>query len=264
MAVESRTGRFVETSEGRIHYVQRGTGTPLMLLHPLGTSTWTWEAVMGPLSQHYACYAFDMLGHGMSDRPDRRLSIPDYADALAQALRDLGIERADFVGNSVGAVLSIEMAASHPELVDRLVLVGCPVVDLREGAERLEDGAAAFDDEWMPRPKPLDVPSEWTVFAEPKREWQEAFNRSRAQAGVWVRKLTEALSYYDVMSRLPLVRARRTLVLNGELDSLRDNEELLLNNIGNARLALLPGVAHIPQVEDPDAFVEALVGFLRT
>ena len=86
MAVESRTGSFVETSEGRIHYVHRGTGTPLMLLHPLGTSTWTWEAVMGPLSEHYTCYAFDMLGHGLSDKPDRRLSIPDYADTLAQAM----------------------------------------------------------------------------------------------------------------------------------------------------------------------------------
>jgi pimeloyl-ACP methyl ester carboxylesterase len=249
-------------SEGRIHYVNRGTGSPLILLHPLGTSTWTWEAVIGLLSQRYACYAFDTLGHGLSDRPNRRLSIPDYADALAQALGELSIERADFVGNSVGAVLSIEMAASHPELVDRLVLVGCPVVDPREGAWHLEDGAAAFDDEWMP--KPLDVPSEWTVFAEPKREWQEAFNRSRAQAGVWVRQLTEALSYYDVMSRLPLVQARKTLVLNGELDSLRDNEELLLGNIRNASLALMPGVAHLPQVEDPDAFVKALVGFLQT
>jgi pimeloyl-ACP methyl ester carboxylesterase len=247
-----------------MHYVHRGTGTPLMLLHPLGTSTWTWEAAMDKLSRSYACYAFDMLGHGRSDKPDRRLSIPDYADALAQALGELGIERADFVGNSVGGVLAIEMAASHPELVDRLVLVGCPVVNPREGAQKLEELATGFDANWVPKPKPLDTPSEWTVFAEPKREWMEAFNQSRAQAGVWVRKLTEALSYYDVMSRLPLVRARKTLILNGELDSLRDNEELLRGNIRNASLALLPGVAHLPQVEDPDAFVEALVGFLET
>ena len=211
MAVESRTGSFVETSEGRIHYVQRGTGSPLVLLHPLGTATWTWEAVIGPLSERYTCYAFDMLGHGLSDKPDRHLSIPDYACALAQALRELRIEQADFVGNSVGGVLAIEMAASHPQLVDRLVLVGCPVVDPRGGAERLEEGAAAFDEEWNPKPKPLDIPSEWTVFADPKREWKEAFNRSRAQAGVWVRRLSEALAYYDVLSRLPLVRARKTL-----------------------------------------------------
>jgi pimeloyl-ACP methyl ester carboxylesterase len=218
---------------------------------------------MGPLSQRYACYAFDMLGHGLSDKPDRRLSIPEYADALAQALGELGIERADFVGNSVGAVLSIEMAVSRPELVDRLVLVGCPVVDPREGAQRLEEGAGAFDDQWNPRPKPLDVPSEWTVFANPEREWKEAFNHSRAQAGTWVRKLSEALVYYDILSRLPLIHACKTLVLNGDLDSLRDGEEPLLGNIRNAGLAVVPGVAHLPQVEDPDAFVEALAGFLE-
>ena len=65
------------------------------------------------------------------------------------------------------------------------------------------------------------------------------------------------------MTRLPLIKSRETLVLYGEHDRLRDGEELLHNNIVNASKTILPGVAHIPQIEDPEAFVDALLEFLK-
>ena len=66
-----------------------------------------------------------------------------------------------------------------------------------------------------------------------------------------------------MLARLPLVRATATLVLYGEHDRLRDGEELLRNNIVNARKVVLPGVAHIPQIEDPEGFIAALLTFLK-
>jgi pimeloyl-ACP methyl ester carboxylesterase len=91
----------------------------------------------------------------------------------------------------------------------------------------------------------------------------EATNHTRAQAGEWVRKLSESLAYYDVMSRLPLVKARATVVMYGEHDRLREGEELLHNNIASASKVVLPGLGHIPQIEDPEAFIDALLDFLR-
>ncbi len=86
-------------------------------------------------------------------------------------------------------------------------------------------------------------------------------NQTRAQASLWVRKLSEALAYYDVMSRLPLIRASATMVMYGEHD--RQGEELLYNNIVNASKVVLPGQGHIPQIEDPEGFISALLAFLR-
>ena len=104
----------------------------------------------------------------------------------------------------------------------------------------------------MPRPSPT-----------PKQEWVDRNNASRAQAGIWVRNLLESLSYYDIMSRLPLIKASATMVLYGEVDRLRwDGEELLLNNIVNAQKVVLPGIGHIPQVEDPEGFLGALDAIL--
>ncbi len=63
MFVRRDLEEYVPTPEGQIHFVKRGSGYPLVMLHPLGTSTWAWHTVIDSLSQYYTCYAFDMLGH---------------------------------------------------------------------------------------------------------------------------------------------------------------------------------------------------------
>jgi pimeloyl-ACP methyl ester carboxylesterase len=254
---------MVPTPEGEMRYVKKGSGFPLVMLHPLGTSTWAWHTVIDTLSQNYTCYAFDMLGHGESEKPGRHFNIPDYALALDHACQLLNIHRGHYVGNSVGAILATEMAASFPERLDKLVLVGCPVWDAHTAKQRLQESAASYDSEGLPKPRSLKDLKDGTTFAEPQQEWVDAMNSTRAQAGVWVRNLMESLAHYDVMSRLPRVQASSTLVMYGEVDRLRDGEELLHNNIANAIKVVLPGLGHIPQIEDPEAFIGALLPFLE-
>jgi pimeloyl-ACP methyl ester carboxylesterase len=246
-----------------MHFVKKGSGYPVVLLHPLGTSIWTWEGVIDSISQHYTCYAFDMLGHGDSDKPTRHFNLPDYAQALDHACQVLNIHRAHIVGNSVGAVLATETAASFPERVDKLVLVGCPVYDPHTAKDRLKAAANQYDSKGTPKPRTLKSLKESTTFAEPRQEWLDANNQSRAKAGIWVSKLMEALSNYDIMSRLPQVKASSTMVLYGEVDRLSEGADLLLNNIVNAQKVTLPGLGHIPQVEDPEAFLGAVLPFLE-
>ena len=254
---------MVPTPEGDMHFVKMGAGFPLVLLHPLGTSTWAWNTVIEPLSQHYTCYAFDMLGHGESAKPTRHFNIPDYAQALDHACQLLNIHRGHYVGNSVGAILATEMAASFPERLDKLVLVGCPVWDSFTAKQRLQETAGGYEADGMPKPRTMQEMKDGTTFAEPQQEWVDSMNGTRAQAGLWVGKLMESLAHYDVMSRLPRIQASATLVMYGEVDRLRDGEELLHNNIVNASKTVLPGLGHIPQIEDPEAFVGALLPFLE-
>ena len=75
----------------------------------------------------------------------------------------------------------------------------------------------------------------------------------------------ESLSYRDIISRLPMIKASATLVMYGEIDRLRDGEEFTHNNIINiinASKTVLPGIDHIPQVEDPERFLGAPLPFL--
>lgn len=253
----------VPTREGNMHYTKQGSGFPLVMLHPLGTSTWAWHTVLDALSQDYTCYAFDMLGHGASDKPTRHFNIPDYARALDDACQVLNIHRGHYVGNSVGACLAAEMAASYPERVDKLALVGCPLWNPWGGQQRIADTAADYDENGLTRPRTLEQLQQRATFANPRQEWLDATNETRRQAGEWVRNLHQSLAYYDLLSRLPLIKATATLVLYGELDTLREGAELLHNNIVNARQVILPGLGHIPQIEGPDAFNAELLAFLR-
>jgi pimeloyl-ACP methyl ester carboxylesterase len=263
MFVQRDLTDFVPTPEGNMYFEKQGSGYPLVMLHPLGTSTWAWHSVIDALSEHYTCYAFDMLGHGKSDKPGRHFNLPDYSQALDHACQILNIHRGHYVGNSVGAVLATETAASYPERVDKLVLVGCPVWDLFTAKQRLQDSAGQYNADGMPQPRTLEELKAATTFADPKPEWVDATNQLRAQAGVWAGKLMESLAYYDIMSRLPRIQASATLVMNGEVDRLREGEEFLHNNIVNASKVVLPGLGHIPQIEDPEVFIDSLLQFLQ-
>ena len=77
----------------------------MVFLHPLGTSVWTWEYIMDSVAQNYTCYAFDMLGHGDSDKPNRHFNLPDYANALDHACQILNIHRAPCGGQLGGSGL---------------------------------------------------------------------------------------------------------------------------------------------------------------
>ena len=264
MTVESVPGQFVQVPEGRIHYIVRGSGPPLLLFHGLGTSVWAWHAVMDPLVRRYTCYALDMLGHGHSDKPRTDFAIPDFARAVDHAMEALGIVRAHVMGVSMGGVLAAELAASYPSRVDRLVLVGTPVRDRHAALDFLKADEANYDDRGMPLPRTVEDLKAATTFANPLPEWAEKMTETRTQAGEWVRKCRVALTWYNITARLPHIRASATLVLNGELDRLRDGEDVLRYNIANSSKVVMPGLAHYPQVDDPEAFVSVVLPFLET
>ena len=264
MFVQRNLTDTVRTREGNMHFVKKGSGYPLIMLHPNGSSTWVWQWAIDFLSQHYTCYAFDMLGHGESEKPNRHnISMPDHAHALDDACQILNIHRGHYVGNSVGASLGIEMAAGFPERVDKLVLVGCPVWNPHNASLRLEDTAGDSDENHLPKPRTLEELKQRTTFVNPKQEWLEATNKSHAQAGVLVGEVRRALAHYDIMARLPLVKASATLVMYGEQDRRREVGDLLLNNIRNSSKAILPGTGHVPQVEDPEGFSDMVASFLQ-
>ena len=251
MLVRRDLEEFVPVPEGRIHFVKSGSGHPVVLLHTLGTSTWAWHTVMDSLGQHFTCYAFDMLGHGESDAPCEDFGIPDWARSMDHAMQVMNIHRAHIIGNSVGGMLAVELAASFPDRVDRLVLVGTPAWDPFTAPQRLKEAEASYDENGIPRPRTLEELKAAGSFANPRAEWVEKTNELRAQAGIWVHKTQQALVWYDMMPRLARVRAAATLVVNGDHDPIRECQELLYNNIPNAYKVVVPGTGHYPPDRGP-------------
>lgn len=112
-----------EPEDVRVHYMEAGVGEPLILLHTIGQSLYTWREVFHPLSEHYRVIAVDLLGHGYSGRPVQfDYTIQEQADMLRLFMDAKGIESAHIAAFSVGCLYALDFAAKYPERVGRMVL----------------------------------------------------------------------------------------------------------------------------------------------
>ena len=118
-------GKFVDVGGVRLHYVERGHGEALVLLHGNGSmiQDFASSGLLAKASHKYRIIAFDRPGFGYSDRPRLTLWTPGaQADLIRRALRQIGISQAIVLGHSWGASVAIALALKEPKLVTRLIL----------------------------------------------------------------------------------------------------------------------------------------------
>jgi pimeloyl-ACP methyl ester carboxylesterase len=118
-------GRFLDVNGVRLHYVERGTGEPLILLHGNGTMIEDFESsgLIALAAKHYRVIVFDRPGFGYSDRPRNVVWTPDaQAELINQALLRLGVSNAIVLGHSWGASVAVALALKYPALIRGLVL----------------------------------------------------------------------------------------------------------------------------------------------
>ncbi len=107
----------------RVAYRHCGEGPAIVLVHGITARSWTWRAVAPRLAEKYTVLAPDMLGHGESAKPRGDYSLGAYASGIRDLMMLLGIERATFVGHSLGGGVAMQLAYQFPERCERLVLV---------------------------------------------------------------------------------------------------------------------------------------------
>ncbi len=100
-----------------------GTGEPVIMLHGTSGHLEAFVRNIAVLSEHVACHAIDMMGHGYTDGPDHPYRIPGYVRHVLDYLDVMGIDRAHFIGESLGGWVSGRLAADHPDRVRSLTLV---------------------------------------------------------------------------------------------------------------------------------------------
>jgi 4,5:9,10-diseco-3-hydroxy-5,9,17-trioxoandrosta-1(10),2-diene-4-oate hydrolase len=114
--------RYITINGMNIRYAVRGSGPPLLLLHGFCEFLETWDFNLRSLGEYYRVYAMDLPGHGLSDKPYLDYSITFFTDFMVSFMKALDIDRASLVGHSFGGAISIGVAASFPEMVNKLIL----------------------------------------------------------------------------------------------------------------------------------------------
>lgn len=107
----------------RLAYLDVGEGKPLILIHGFGGSMWHWEYQYLHFSQTHRVLIPDLIGSGLSDKPETSYSPKQVLKYFLAFMDRLEIRQATLIGNSMGAGLAMAMALDHPDRVERLVLI---------------------------------------------------------------------------------------------------------------------------------------------
>jgi pimeloyl-ACP methyl ester carboxylesterase len=116
-------GKFISLDGLQTHYLEKGEGEPVILIHGFFFDTHMWDSNIDALAEHYKVYAIDLWGFGYSARKDQNFGYPLYARQLELFMDALGISRAHLIGQSMGGGTIIQFTLQHPERVNKIVLV---------------------------------------------------------------------------------------------------------------------------------------------
>ena len=118
-------GRFLDVDGVRLHYIERGQGEPLVLIHGNGTliQDFTINSLVDRLSERFRVIVFDRPGYGYSTRPRHLWTPRAHATLFEHALAQLGVEQAIVLGHSWGTMVAVSLALQAPDLVRSLVLL---------------------------------------------------------------------------------------------------------------------------------------------
>ncbi len=119
----SAPGGFDELS---LHYRELGSGRPLLLVHGLMTTSYSWRYVMDDLARDFRVIALDLPGTGRSDKPKARYSGPALAQSIVDFCSALGIRGCPVVGNSMGGYLCMRAALADPGAFQRVANIHSP------------------------------------------------------------------------------------------------------------------------------------------
>lgn len=248
-----------------IHYWDVGSGPVVVLVHGLGSRKEDWLPVVAPLSQNYRLLVPDQIGFGHSDKPLIDYSIQTYVDFLNEFLRELKVEKASLVGESLGGWISglyVAEASGGAQLiaVEKLVLVDAaglkqdkPVSsDLNPStlaAMRNLMQSVFYDTSW------LTDDALRKIFAD----------KLAAHDGYTVRALfnNPALAGEMLDGRLAQIKVP-TLVVWGKQDALLPiaSGERYAAGIPGAKMISFDKCGHVPPTEHTEEFVSALTAFL--
>jgi len=122
-------GQFITLDGKKVHYVEKGNGKPIILIHGFLYHTVMWKKNMDALAEKSKVYAIDLWGWGYSERLEpEEYSFELYGEQVTGFMDAMNIKEATLVGQSMGGGISVYVAAHHPERVDRLILVDPAVI----------------------------------------------------------------------------------------------------------------------------------------
>jgi pimeloyl-ACP methyl ester carboxylesterase len=271
--------RFIQVDGVRTRYWQAGAaGTPVLLLAGIGCSVLEWSRNIAALASRHRVYAIDMLGGGLTGKPqDRAYSIPELARFTLAFMPAVGEERAHLIGNSLGGRIALECARLAPERVLSMVLAA-PAGVGRQTHINMRLATVPFLGELLTRPSRMGLKMLWrdaffdrsfvtAELVETKYALASAPGAQKAflktlrgflSPGGFPRDQLEALHAAMRDMKMP------ALVIWGRQDKFLPpvQADILKAHLPDCEVRLFANCGHAPQVEHAGAFNSTVLAFL--
>ena len=250
----------------RLRYLEQGdpAGSPVLLLHGLSDSWFSFSRILPGLSTAHRIYALDLRGHGDSDRPQGGYGPNAMAADVLAFMDTLGIRQATLVGHSMGSIVAQQAALAAPERISRLALIGSATTVRNDVTLALQhelaamadpvpaDFVMAFQSSTIHRPVPADFLMR--VVAESRK----------APARVW-RGALSGLLESGRFAGLPRTDIP-SLLIWGDRDAIfpRAEQRALVDSLPVSSLRVYRETGHAPHWERPKEVVRDLERFLRS
>ena len=249
---------------GTVNAAVSGNGPALFLLHSLLSDRASFASIEPELMRTHRVIVPELPGFGGSRAVDGGLAA--VADRMAEVVNEVGDREAIVLGNGYGGFVALQMAIRHPSIAKKLILADCGAAFSEPGRDAFRNmaaaskakGLAAITDVAMRRLFAADFQAS---HPELMRDRREAFLKTDPEV---LQAACAQLAALDLRPELPKVKVP-ALVLVGEHDEATPPpmSHELAALLPDARLEVLAGCAHVPQLQKPRVFLDAIADFLK-
>lgn len=219
------------------HYIEKGTGEPLILMHGNGEDCTYFARQMDAFSAHFRVIALDTRGHGQTPRGEAPFTIRQFADDLLAFMDQHDIKKAHLLGFSDGGNIAMVFALAHSERVGKLILNG-----------------ANLDASGVKRSVQLPIEVGYRIA----KLFAKHSPKARSHAELLGLMVNDPNVKPEELTHLHLP----TLVIAGTKDMIKDaHTRLIASSIPGATLSILPG-DHFLAARNPEAFNNAVLSFI--
>jgi 3-oxoadipate enol-lactonase len=250
----------VTVNDITMHHERVGSGPPVLLIHGLGSSSRDWENQLS-LGDHHELIIPDLRGHGRSSKPPGPYTIELFASDVAGLLEAIEVSPVVIVGISLGGMVAFQLAADHPEMVKRLVIVNAlPVFETTSLSQRIQITIRKVMTRWLSMRRIGEVLSK-RLFPDPAMESQRetmvvrwAENEKTAYQATF-KAIVSWGGVADAMSRFD----KPITVISSELDYVPPEEKTAhVDAMPTAEMLVIEAAHHGVPMEMPDRFNQVL------
>jgi pimeloyl-ACP methyl ester carboxylesterase len=273
LIVAAPTGQFVQAGGVRLHYHDVGSGDPLICLHGAGPGAGAWSNFrhnVDAFARRYRTILVDLPQYGRSEKvviPGGRLTFT--ARVFTAFMDQLGLDKAHFVGNSMGGQVAMKMAIETPHRVGRMVVIGAAPLSFSVFAPTPVEGVRLIRDYYHGRDGPSPAKMRWlleTIVYDPSRVTdemvEERYTASIDPESVALFTKTPPQNE-DLFADLGRIAAP-TLIVWGQDDRFGalDVGLILLKRLKQARMHIFPRCGHWAHIEYAGEFNDLVLDFL--